>query len=83
MCVRASACTRQWRAPTPDPVSVYWLAGASVQVLGQIMAGKRLRHPAGCPDAVYDVMQRCWSATPELRPAFNGGEGLVAILSNL
>ena len=54
-----------------------------MKVLGQIMAGKRLRHPAGCPDAVYDVMQRCWSTTPELRPAFNGDKGLVALLSEL
>ena len=53
------------------------------QVLGHITAGRRLRHPEGCPDAVHQAMQRCWSDTPELRPAFGGGKGLVALLSQL
>ena len=42
------------------------------EVLGHVRAGRRLRHPAGCPGEMYHIMERCWSATPELRPAFNG-----------
>ena len=56
---------------------------AAAQVLGHITAGRRLRHPECCPDEVYEIMERCWSATPDLRPAFNGDKGLVALLSEL
>ena len=80
MCARARAC-------------VYVCVGGclllwhqclfALQVLGHLKAGRRLRHPEGCPDAVYQAMQRCWSDTPELRPAFSSAEGLVALLSKL
>jgi len=55
----------------------------NTEVLGHIKAGKRLRHPAGCPDAVYHIMQQCWSTKHNLRPAFNGSQGLEALLSQL
>jgi serine/threonine protein kinase len=30
----------------------------------------RLRQPDGCPDTMYDIMMKCWSAEPNLHPSF-------------
>ena len=32
--------------------------------------GSRLAQPINCPDAVYEVLQRCWSLEPRQRPDF-------------
>ncbi|XP_041646685.1 tyrosine-protein kinase JAK1 [Cheilinus undulatus] len=42
--------------------------------------GKRLPRPDGCPEAVYELMHRCWEQKPEQRITF---ERLIKELSNL
>uniref|UniRef100_A0A8C0J0H0 Tyrosine-protein kinase n=1 Tax=Chelonoidis abingdonii TaxID=106734 RepID=A0A8C0J0H0_CHEAB len=41
------------------------------QVVNQVERGFRMRAPPGCPVEVYDVMLRCWEASPSLRPKFS------------
>ncbi|XP_039368938.1 tyrosine-protein kinase Fer-like isoform X3 [Mauremys reevesii] len=41
------------------------------QVVNQVERGFRMRAPPRCPVEVYDVMLRCWEASPSLRPKFS------------
>uniref|UniRef100_A0A674K9I4 Tyrosine-protein kinase n=1 Tax=Terrapene triunguis TaxID=2587831 RepID=A0A674K9I4_9SAUR len=41
------------------------------QVVSQVERGFRMRAPPRCPVEVYDVMLRCWEASPSLRPKFS------------
>ncbi|XP_073179588.1 tyrosine-protein kinase Fer-like [Lepidochelys kempii] len=41
------------------------------QVVSQVERGFRMRAPKRCPVEVYDVMLRCWEASPSLRPKFS------------
>uniref|UniRef100_A0A8C3IQ72 non-specific protein-tyrosine kinase n=1 Tax=Chrysemys picta bellii TaxID=8478 RepID=A0A8C3IQ72_CHRPI len=41
------------------------------QVVSQVERGFRMRAPPCCPVEVYDVMLRCWEASPSLRPKFS------------
>jgi serine/threonine protein kinase len=43
-----------------------------------VCAGERLPKPDGCPDTVYDVMKRCWEASPQGRPTFTELRRLLA-----
>lgn len=36
-----------------------------------LLQGRRLLQPEYCPDALYEVMLKCWHPKPELRPAFS------------
>lgn len=38
-----------------------WPGHNNQQVFEKVIAGERMKQPAGCPDAVYYVMQRCWA----------------------
>ena len=39
-------------------------------VAEHVCHGGRLRRPASCPEAVYQVMTACWAAGKDARPAF-------------
>uniref|UniRef100_A0A2C9JF25 Tyrosine-protein kinase n=1 Tax=Biomphalaria glabrata TaxID=6526 RepID=A0A2C9JF25_BIOGL len=41
-----------------------------VEVIKFIEDGNRLNRPEKCPDVVYEVMLKCWSAKPVDRPTF-------------
>ncbi|KAK7084183.1 Tyrosine-protein kinase Btk29A, partial [Halocaridina rubra] len=43
----------------------------NAQVVEMVQLGQTLEKPRYCPDNVYNVMQRCWDHTPEMRPAFS------------
>ncbi|XP_056429828.1 hepatocyte growth factor receptor [Hyla sarda] len=36
-----------------------------------LLQGRRLLQPEYCPDALFDVMLKCWHPKPELRPTFS------------
>lgn len=40
------------------------------EIASHVREGQRLAKPALCPDAVYVLMQQCWSIEPGHRPAF-------------
>jgi hypothetical protein len=42
----------------------------SREVIEMLDRGERLNQPAGCPDAMYSLMSRCWHANPRMRPTF-------------
>jgi serine/threonine protein kinase len=42
------------------------------QVIDQVINGThRLSQPKNCPEGVYKLMMKCWSAAVEARPSFN------------
>ncbi|XP_063973343.1 tyrosine-protein kinase Shark isoform X2 [Diachasmimorpha longicaudata] len=41
-----------------------------VDVIQLVEKGERLQKPEDCPDHIYEVMNRCWSYTPQDRPTF-------------
>ncbi|XP_057200162.1 tyrosine-protein kinase SRK2 [Triplophysa rosa] len=46
-----------------------------------IQRGKRMARPAGCPEALYDIMLQCWRTNPTERPTFTElQEKLVALI---
>lgn len=46
--------------------------------------GLRLSQPTGCPDALYQLMMRCWSHDSQDRPSMQAvEEELIAIATNL
>ncbi|CAH3164452.1 unnamed protein product, partial [Porites evermanni] len=36
----------------------------------QVMNGDRLLKPRRCPEEMFRIVERCWHAEPECRPAF-------------
>ncbi|XP_055342397.1 hepatocyte growth factor receptor-like [Paramacrobiotus metropolitanus] len=42
----------------------------AMALLESLGKGFRLRHPLNCPEAVYNLMQQCWSQVPDSRPDF-------------
>ena len=50
------------------------------QVLEALEGGYRMPKPEGCPDAIYQIMLRCWSREPADRPTF---ESLKAELEDM
>jgi serine/threonine protein kinase len=44
----------------------------------KILGGYRAPQPAGCPDAAYDVMLRCWAEDAKERPPFSQLLGIIA-----
>jgi hypothetical protein len=40
------------------------------KIAQHVRKGRRLEQPELCPDAIYTLMQQCWSAEPEHRPPF-------------
>lgn len=42
-----------------------------VEAYNCITSYQLLEKPKECPDAVYQLMQRCWSKEPSLRPLFS------------
>jgi hypothetical protein len=36
----------------------------------KVLDGYRLEKPDECPDEIYEMMKRCWSEDPEIRPTF-------------
>ncbi|XP_018538383.1 protein-tyrosine kinase 6b [Lates calcarifer] len=40
------------------------------EVYQQVTKGHRMPRPAKCPDSLYRIMLKCWSAEPEDRPNF-------------
>ncbi|XP_056624168.1 tyrosine-protein kinase SRK2 [Triplophysa dalaica] len=50
-------------------------------ILG-IKRGKRMERPAGCPEALYDIMLQCWKTNPAERPTFTElQEKLMALIN--
>ena len=43
---------------------------SDAQVGQMVTGGERLAMPRGCPQAAYDLMQRCWAQMPASRPTF-------------
>ncbi|XP_053110272.1 hepatocyte growth factor receptor isoform X2 [Hemicordylus capensis] len=43
----------------------------SFDITVYLLQGRRLLQPEYCPDALYEVMLKCWHPKPELRPAFS------------
>ncbi|XP_068445642.1 tyrosine-protein kinase JAK1 [Clinocottus analis] len=41
-----------------------------IRLIKVLMEGKRLPHPEGCPEPVYELMRRCWETAPDLRITF-------------
>ena len=41
----------------------------SDDILEYLLKGQRLDQPAGCIDAVYELMASCWTRMPSMRPA--------------
>ncbi|XP_016296578.1 tyrosine-protein kinase SRK2 [Sinocyclocheilus anshuiensis] len=47
-----------------------------------IQGGERMERPAGCPEALYDIMLLCWRSNPEERPTFTElREKLMALIN--
>ena len=44
--------------------------GSDAEVGRMVASGERLAQPDGCPQAAYDLMQRCWAAAAASRPCF-------------
>lgn len=40
------------------------------QVFDHLRAGNRMEKPSGCPNDVYNLMQKCWRWNPDERPTF-------------
>jgi len=40
------------------------------QVLDQVILGRTIDRPAGCPDDLYDLMRSCWQRKAQMRPSF-------------
>ncbi len=41
-----------------------------------------MERPAGCPEALYDIMLLCWRSNPEERPTFTElREKLMALIN--
>eukprot|EP00803_Ostreobium_quekettii_P004159 evm.model.scf_1037.5 EVM.evm.TU.scf_1037.5 scf_1037:22658-32305(+) len=40
------------------------------EVMDRVLKGDRLPKPAGCPDAIYELMRDCWHTKPSDRPNF-------------
>ncbi|XP_052436625.1 tyrosine-protein kinase SRK2 [Carassius gibelio] len=47
-----------------------------------IQRGERMERPAGCPEALYEIMLRCWRSNPEERPTFTELRGKLMALIN-
>ncbi|XP_075065085.1 hepatocyte growth factor receptor [Mixophyes fleayi] len=45
-----------------------------------LLQGRRLLQPEYCPDALFEVMLKCWHPKPELRPTFSE---LVSTISSI
>ncbi|XP_044136230.1 hepatocyte growth factor receptor isoform X1 [Bufo gargarizans] len=43
----------------------------SFDITVYLLQGRRLLQPEYCPDALFDVMLKCWHPKPELRPTFS------------
>uniref|UniRef100_A0A8C8VH56 Hepatocyte growth factor receptor n=1 Tax=Pelusios castaneus TaxID=367368 RepID=A0A8C8VH56_9SAUR len=43
----------------------------SFDITVYLLQGRRLLQPEYCPDALYEVMLKCWHPKPEMRPAFS------------
>jgi serine/threonine protein kinase len=52
------------RGVTPYPDISNW------DVRSYIQSGRRLEQPEACPDVVFELMLRCWTKDPSLRPSF-------------
>lgn len=46
----------------------------------RLQTGYRMERPPRCPQAVYELMGRCWLLEPHLRPSF---EQLTSLLYEL
>jgi hypothetical protein len=44
--------------------------GSDAEVGRMVASGELLAQPDSCPQAAYDLMQRCWAAAAALRPCF-------------
>lgn len=51
-----------------------------VRLVNVLKEGRRLPHPEGCPEPVYELMRRCWEQTPERRITFRR---LIEDLTNM
>lgn len=40
------------------------------EVVEGVQRGLRMSKPRDCPDALYELMHKCWSSEPNSRPAF-------------
>ena len=43
---------------------------ANAEVIEQVIHGYRMPIPDNCPDAIYQLMAKCWDNDPEKRPSF-------------
>eukprot|EP00803_Ostreobium_quekettii_P002341 evm.model.scf_47.1 EVM.evm.TU.scf_47.1 scf_47:4525-13989(-) len=43
---------------------------SDVEVVDKVLKGEHLPKPAGCPEAMYEMMLDCWHAKPSDRPNF-------------
>jgi serine/threonine protein kinase len=57
---------------------------SDAQVGEKVTQGERLVQPKGCPQAAYDLMQRCWAELPASRPTFAElYDGLLALYASV
>jgi len=43
----------------------------NAEVIGKLKEGIRLQQPSSTPDALWSIIEKCWSYKPDLRPKFS------------
>ena len=44
---------------------------SNAETLAAVERGYRMPQPAGCPNALYEIMLTCWNKDPIARPTFD------------
>ena len=68
----------RWELFTYGKIPFFELDNKSVVL--EVVKGTRPKKPENCPDEVFEIMTKCWNASPEARPSF---QALVEMLTKL